>query len=86
MSRKVCLLLPREVYALCASNRRPNCHCHGHITREEADEAVRSRDLKYVGLGKTYAHIVPNGKLGWRVVTQKFLGERIGYTTMQLRG
>jgi hypothetical protein len=47
---------------------------------------MRSRDLKYVGLGKTYAHIVPNGKLGWRVVTQKFLGERIGYTTMQLKG
>ena len=85
MSRKVCILQPREVHAMRQSNRRPNCQCHGHINREEADEAMRAGDLKYVGLGRTYALIVANGKLGWRVVTQKIMGQRIGYTTMQLR-
>jgi hypothetical protein len=85
MSRKVCLLQPREAWALRESKRRPNCQCHGHISREEADEALRAGDLKYVGLGRTYALIVANGKLGWRVVTQKIMGARIGYTTLQLR-
>ena len=85
MSRKVCLLHPREVKALREFNRRPNCYCHGHITREEADEFLRSHDLKYVGLGRSFAMIVPNGKLGWRVFTEKFMGEKIGYTTLQLR-
>jgi hypothetical protein len=86
MSRKVCLLQLREARALRESNRRPNCQCHGHMTREDADEAMRAGDLKYVGLGKAYALIVANGKIGWRVVTQKIMGARVGYTTMQLRG
>jgi hypothetical protein len=84
MSRKVCLLEPREVRALHQSNQKPNCLCHGHISRAEAEEARSAGDLKYVGLGKAYAQIVANGKLGWRVVTQKIMGEKIGYTTMQL--
>ena len=37
-------------------------------------------------VGRMYAEIIPNGKLGWRVVTEKILGARIGFTTMQLRG
>jgi hypothetical protein len=85
MSRKVCLLLPREVEALRNFNRRPNCYCHGHISREDADESLRCGDLKYIGLGRTFAMIVPNGKQGWRTVTEKTLGERLGYTTLQLR-
>ena len=85
MSRKVCLLQQREAEALRNFNRRPNCYCHGHISREEADIALKWGDLKYVGLGRTFAIIVPNGKLGWRVVTEKALGERLGYTTLQLR-
>ncbi|HEV2990827.1 MAG TPA: hypothetical protein VG759_20480 [Candidatus Angelobacter sp.] len=86
MSRKVCLLQAREVEALTKFKRRPNCYCHGHITRQEADEALRCHDLKYIGLGRTYAMIVPNGKLGWKTVTQKFMGEKLGFTTLQLTG
>ena len=85
MSRKVCLLLPKELKALRAFNRKPNCNRHGHIAREDADEFMGSRDLKYVGLGRMYAIIVPNGKQGWRIVAQKIMGATIGFTTMQLR-
>ncbi len=85
MSRKVCLLRPRELKALREFNRKPNCNRHAHISREDGDDFMRSRDLRYVGLGRMYAEIIPNGKQGWRVVTEKILGARVGFTTMQLR-
>ena len=85
VSRKVCLLQSREVRALRESNRRPNCLCHGHISRADAEEAMRAGDLKYIGMGKIYAQIVAHSKLSWRVITQKVMGEKIGYTTMQLK-
>jgi 2-keto-3-deoxy-6-phosphogluconate aldolase len=84
MSRKVCLLQAREIKALRKKNRKPNCVCHGHISREEADEMMRVGDLQYVGLGKTYARITATSKRAWEKVTQKVMGEPIGYTTMQL--
>ena len=84
MSRKVCLLQKREIRALRKSNRKPNCQCHGHITRADADEMLRVGDLRYIGLGKTYAHITATGKRAWEKVTQQVMGERLGYTTMQL--
>jgi len=86
MSRKVCLLQPREIRALKKSNRKPNCQCHGHISRPDADEMLRAGDLRYIGLGKTYARITITSKRGWEKVTQQVMGERIGYTTMQLVG
>jgi len=84
MSRKVCLLLPREIRALRNSNHKPNCQCHGHISKMEAEEMLRVGDLRYVGLGKTYARITATQKRTWEVVTQQVMGERIGYTTLQL--
>lgn len=84
MSRKVCLLQPREIRALRNSNQKPNCQCHGHISKMEAEEMWRVGDLRYVGLGKTYARITATQKRAWEVVTQQVMGERIGYTTLQL--
>ncbi len=85
MARKVCILRPRELKALREFNRKPSCNRHAHISREDGDEFMMSRDLKYVGLGRMYAVIVPNGKQGWRIVTEKIMGAKIGFTTMQLR-
>jgi len=84
MSRKVCLLQAREIRALRRSNRKPNCQCHGHISRPEAEEMWRVGDLRYIGLGKMYARITATQKRTWEVVTQHVMGERIGYTTLQL--
>ena len=47
---------------------------------------LRAGDLRYIGLGKTYARITITSKRGWEKVTQQVMGERIGYTTMQLVG
>lgn len=44
----------------------------------------RVGDLRYVGLGKTYARITATQKRTWEVVTQQVMGEKIGYTTLQL--
>ena len=84
MSRKVCLLQPREIRKLRQFKRKPNCVCHGHISRDEAQDMWQAGDLRFIGLGRTYAQVTATSKRGWQKVTYKVMGEPLGFATMQL--